>query len=140
MNIGIISGYFNPVHSGHIEYIQRSKQSCDFLVAIINSDYQVSLKKSKPFMDEKHRANIILNIKGVDYTIISHDFDMSQCETLKYIRSLWPNETMSFFNSGDRTASTINFKEKDVCEKLEINFVLLHQPKIYSSSNLLNNV
>jgi cytidyltransferase-like protein len=138
--IGIVSGYFNPVHFGHIEYINGAKEKSEQLVVIINNDYQVKLKKSKPFMDDVHRANIIHSIKGVDYALISHDKNITQCETLKYIRSLWPNAKMAFFNSGDRTAMTVNIDEKRVCEQLKIEFVLLNQPKRYSSSELLKNI
>ena len=64
--IGIVSGYFNPIHYGHIEYINSAKENCDWLVAIVNSDYQRTLKGSKEFMDEIHRINIVKNLKSVD--------------------------------------------------------------------------
>lgn len=138
--IGIVSGYFNPVHFGHIEYINGAKEKCDKLVVVVNNDYQVKLKKSKPFMDDVHRVNIMHSIKSVDYALISHDKDPYQCETLKYVRSLWPNAKMAFFNSGDRVATTVVSEEQFICEKLHIDFVLLGQPKIYSSSELLKNI
>lgn len=138
--IGIISGYFNPVHFGHIEYINGAKEKSEQLVVIVNNDYQVKLKKSKPFMGDVHRANIMHSIKGVDFALISHDKDKHQCETLRYIRSLWPNAKMAFFNSGDRTSTTVVSEEQTVCKELNIDFVLLGQPKIYSSSELLKKL
>ena len=59
MRIGIVSGYFNPVHYGHIEYINAAKQNCDKLIAVINSDYQRELKGSKEFMDELYNFSKI---------------------------------------------------------------------------------
>lgn len=138
--IGIVSGYFNPVHFGHIEYINGAKEKSEQLVVIVNNDYQVALKKSKPFMDERHRANIMHSIKGVDFALVSCDKDKYQCETLRYVRSLWPDAKMAFFNSGDRTATTSASEEQLVCEELNIHYVLLGQPKIHSSSELLKNI
>ena len=69
--IVVISGYFNPIHSGHLDYIQEAKKLGDFLVVIVNNDDQVKIKGSIPFMDEEERARIVSSIKGVDYTYIS---------------------------------------------------------------------
>jgi cytidyltransferase-like protein len=139
-NIGIISGYFNPLHFGHIEYINAAKNRCEELVVIVNNDHQVDLKRSKPFMKEIHRANIMHSIKGVDFSLISQDFDHTVCETIRYIKSIWPDKSLAFFNSGDRIASTVDPKEKSICEELNIDFIVLGQPKIYSSSELLKNI
>ncbi len=138
--IGIVSGYFNPLHFGHIEYINGAKEKCIRLVVVVNNDYQVKLKKSRPFMDDVHRANIMHSIKGVDFSLISHDKDSTQCETLKYLKSLWPNERMAFFNSGDRDITTVDTSEQTLCKSLDIDFILLGQPKIYSSRDLLKNL
>ena len=73
--IVVISGYFNPIHSGHLDYIQEAKKLGDFLVVIVNNDDQVKIKGSIPFMDEEERARIVSSIKGVDYTYISTDED-----------------------------------------------------------------
>ena len=56
MRRGIVSGYFSPLHRGHIEYIVASRLLCDHLTVIVNNDLQVKLKGSKPFMDQDHRA------------------------------------------------------------------------------------
>lgn len=136
--VGIISGYFNPVHAGHIEYIQESKKLCDELVAIVNNDEQVSIKKSKKFMDENHRKRILENIKGVDEVIISIDKDSSVCDTIQKLHNS-RNDVMSwkFFNSGDRKEGNLNNLEYSLCEKLNIEYVIIDKPKIYSSSELL---
>lgn len=139
-DIGIVSGYFNPLHFGHIEYINGAKLQCKELVVVVNNDYQVKLKGSKPFMDAVHRANIMHSIKGVDFALISQDIDKAQCETLRYLRSIWPHATMAFFNSGDRNETNLDLAEKDVCRLLNIDSILLGQPKKYSSSELLKKL
>jgi len=72
---GIVSGYFNPLHGGHLDYIHGAKLNCELLTVIVNSDLQVKLKGSKPFMDENHRKYIIDSLKEVYDTMISIDTD-----------------------------------------------------------------
>ena len=112
MIVGICSGFFNPIHQGHIEYIQEAKANCDQLVVIVNNDIQVEIKKSKPFMDEEHRRFIVNNVKGVDLAIISTDKDDSSAETIEAIAKLnnW-GDKITLFNSGDRNPENNNKKE-----------------------------
>lgn len=137
MKIGIVSGYFNPLHAGHVEYINASKKECDKLIVVINSDHQRKLKGSKEFMDENHRRFIVANLRSVDDTFISIDTDKAQCQTLKYLRQLYPNDELSFFNSGDRRGENLVRAETETCKEMNINEVVLDLPKIYSSSELL---
>lgn len=138
MRIGIVSGYFNPLHYGHIEYINEAKKHSDRLVCIINNDRQVELKGSQPFMDEKHRGKILSNLKSVDEVFISIDTDKAQCESLAYLRSKYPNDDLIFFNSGDRKGPNLDVRESDTCRKIDIGVEILDLPKIYSSSDLLD--
>lgn len=135
--IGVVSGYFNPLHSGHLEYINEAKKNCSFLIAIINSDIQVKLKASKKFLSETHREDIVKNLKSVDDTIISIDKDKTQCQTLKLIRSYYINEKIIFFNSGDRKSGNLDSSESQICKEYNILEKILDLPKIYSSSDLL---
>lgn len=140
MTIGIVSGYFNPVHYGHVEYINAAKQKCDMLIAVINSDYQRELKGTKEFMDENHRARIIFNLKSVDDVFISVDKDKTQCQTLRYLKNKYKQDHLIFFNSGDRKGSNLVTAESDVCKEIGIEESILDLPKIYSSSELLKKL
>lgn len=134
MIVGICSGFFNPIHQGHIEYIQEAKANCDQLVVIVNNDIQVEIKKSKPFMDEEHRRFIVNNVKGVDLAIISTDKDDSSAETIEAIAKLnnW-GDKITLFNSGDRNPENNNKKENEVCKKYNIEEKFLPLEKTYSS-------
>ena len=83
MRVIVISGYFNPIHRGHIDYIASARNLGDFLVVIVNNDEQVKIKGSTPFMDQDERLEIVRNIKGVDRAVISIDDDGTVCQTIR---------------------------------------------------------
>lgn len=149
MKFGTLSGYFNPLHSGHIDYLEGAKAQCDHLIVIVNNDKQVELKGSKVFMDQFHRARIVSALKVVDEVKIACDSDGSVADTLFYIVKLikeerrgglfcsfFAKDTFTFFNSGDRNPQTYNKREEEVCNKLGIKTVFLPMEKTYSSSTL----
>jgi cytidyltransferase-like protein len=140
--IGIVSGYFNPIHSGHIEYINSAKEKCDYLICIVNNDYQVQLKKSTKFMDENHRLFIVSNLKSVDKAILSIDTDSSISSTLELLSNDINHNSAEifFFNSGDRSIKNENLQEKYICDKNNVNRVFISLPKIFSSSELKRNL
>ena len=133
----IVSGYFNPIHKGHLEYFKNAKQHADYLFVIVNSDLQRELKGSKPFQDEEERMIIVNSIKGVDKAILSIDKDRTVCETIKKIALEYGEEySLAFANGGDQNNDTI--PEKPICEQLGVKLIDGLGDKIQSSSWLLN--
>ena len=136
----LVSGYFNPIHKGHVDYLTSAKLSGDNLFVIVNSDHQVAIKGSTPFMDEKERLYIVKAIGCVDQAMVSIDKDGSVCETIKDIfnkYSLFYN--LSFANGGDRKDD--NIPEYDLCEELGIEMLFnVGGGKTQSSSDLLSNL
>jgi D-beta-D-heptose 7-phosphate kinase/D-beta-D-heptose 1-phosphate adenosyltransferase len=133
----IVSGYFNPLHKGHLELFHRAKGYGHKLFVIVNSDHQRELKGSKEFQDEMERLMIIRNLRVVDYSMISIDKDKTQCATLKYLSDIYGGEyRLAFANGGDQTNDTI--PETYVCIDNEIELIDGLGNKIQSSSWLLN--
>ena len=132
----IVSGYFNPLHKGHIEYFLNAKKHGDKLFVIVNSDYQRKIKGSKEFMKEDERVFIINQLKIVDKSFISIDRDRSVCETIKIIHNEYSLKyDLCFANGGDQTNDSI--PEKPICKKLNISLIDKLGSKIQSSSWLL---
>jgi cytidyltransferase-like protein len=114
MKIGIVTGYFDPIHDGHIELLEKSKSQVDKLIVVLNNDLQTSAKKGKPFMEEKVRKRIVGAIKYVDELWVSIDTDGGQWETLIKIREAYPDDELYFVNGGDRDITNVpEFKIKD---------------------------
>jgi cytidyltransferase-like protein len=130
----IASGYFNPLHTGHIEYLKRSKELGDALMVIINNDMQVGLKGSKVFQDELERKSIIDELKCVNYSIISIDEDRSVKRSIEFIHKFIRADKYLFTNGGDQFGDTI--LEKDICNELGIELIDGLGEKIQSSSIL----
>lgn len=124
------SGYFNPLHKGHVEYLEKAKSLGDKLIVIVNNDNQRLLKGSKPFMDEQERITIVKALRCVDEVVLSIDKDATVCETLRMLK---PN---IFAKGGDRFSNEI--PEAKVCMELGIEMVDGLGNKIQSSSWLLN--
>ena len=133
MKIVCVSGYFDPIHVGHIEYFKMSKKIGDKLMVIVNNDYQAKLKKGKPFMPVSERVRIIKELKCVDYVIESIDIDRTVCQTLL---NVLPKPTF-FCNGGDQNNNTI--PEVEICNKRNIILKDGFGNKIQSSSWLIKN-
>jgi len=125
-----VSGYFNPLHIGHLEMISRAKKLGDKLVAIVNSDYQVGLKGSFPFMKQTDRLKIIAALRDVDEVFLSIDKDKTVCKSLEKIK---PD---IFANGGDRK-NLGDVPELPICEKLNIKMVDGLGRKIRASSEII---
>ena len=132
----IVSGYFNPVHKGHLEYFNNAKLLADELFVIVNNDHQRELKGSKEFQKEDERMIIVSNIKAVDKAILSIDEDRTVCTTLQMIAEKYGSEfDLAFANGGDQNNDTI--PERPICEKAGIALIDGLGDKIQSSSWLL---
>lgn len=132
----IVSGYFNPIHKGHIEYFNNAKAMADELFVIVNNDFQRELKGSKKFQEEEERLIIVGNIKAVDKVFLSIDKDRTVCETIKKIATDFAAiYELGFANGGDQNNETI--PEQPICEEMSIVLIDGLGDKIQSSSWLL---
>ena len=135
----IVSGYFNPIHKGHLEYFNNAKNQADKLFVIVNNDYQRALKGSKEFQDENERMIIVSNIKAVDKAVLSIDTDSTVCKTIESIAVEFGNEfDLSFANGGDQNNDTI--PEREVCDMMNVALIDGLGDKIQSSSWLLKKI
>ena len=132
----IVSGYFNPLHKGHLEFFQKAKASGDQLWVIVNSDHQRALKGSKKFMLEDERLLIVSAIGIADKALISIDKDKTQCATLSDLADQYANQyDLYFANGGDQNNDSI--PEVPVCREKGIGLLEGLGEKIQSSSWLL---
>ena len=142
MKIAIVSGYFNPLHVGHLDYMEAAKELADKLIVIVNSDFQVSLKGSTPFMREEDRIRIIKSLKTVDKVYLSTDRDDSVLETLKYVvvqNQACGRNKFLFCNGGDR--SDTNTPEERLCRSNSHHLTSVYNiggSKRQSSSHLIS--
>jgi cytidyltransferase-like protein len=136
----IVSGYFNPVHAGHISLFEEAKSLGDRLIVIVNNDEQVKVKGHFPFMNEKERKIIIQSIKYVDLAYLSIDMGRSVSKTIEEIHNLLKEEYDSFIfaNGGPRKKGTV--PEYDTCKKLGIDMIFdIGGYRQQSSSWLIQN-
>ena len=128
MKIVATSGYFDPLHVGHLECLELAKQLGDKLIVIVNSDLQAKLKKGRSFMSENDRMKIVSALKCVDEVFLSIDKDKTQCKSLEYLK---PN---IFAKGGDRLSNEI--PESKTCHELGIEIIDGLGDKIRSSSDI----
>jgi len=132
----IVSGYFNPIHKGHLEYFNNAKAAGDVLIVIVNNDLQRHLKGSKEFQKEQERLFIVENIKAVDHAMLSIDTDRTVISTIRLVHERYGDQyQLAFANGGDQNNESI--PEAGVCERLGIELIDGLGDKIQSSSWLL---
>ena len=132
----IVSGYFNPLHKGHLELFKKAKEFGDQLFVIVNNDNQRALKGSIEFMKQDERILIINALEITDKTFLSIDKDRSVSATIEQIYISLGNEYELYFaNGGDQNNSII--LESNICRKLGIKLIEGLGGKIQSSSWLL---
>ena len=143
IKIAITSGYFDPIHIGHIKYLKAAKKFANYLVVIVNNDQQAKLKKGQSFMSFEERCSIIKELKCVDRVIESIDEDRTVSKTLKFVVDLIKKENPSkevefiFANGGDYNTNK-KCPEEDTCNDLGIKSIYgVGGEKIQSSSDLI---
>lgn len=141
----ITSGYFNPLHIGHINLIKEAKKLGDFLVVIVNNDKQVLMKGAVPFMRENERVEIIGALKPVDEVFLSIDNckedNVPISESLRNVAKKYSNYNLIFAKGGDRSFDNLPEKEKNVCKEFNIKVVNnVGGTKMQSSSWLIDNI
>ena len=128
----VVSGYYDPLHVGHLESFELAKELGDKLVVILNNDRQAVLKKGKSFINEGDRIKLISALGMVDDVILSIDEDLSICKTLELVN---PD---IFANGGDRHFGEV--PESAVCRELGIEMVDGLGKKIRASSEIVKEI
>jgi len=139
MKIVLVTGGFDPLHSGHIAYFNSARELGDKLVVGLNSDSWLERKKGRAFMPWEERATIISAMHVVDRVISFNDDDNSAKDAIRKAREIFPNHDIVFANGGDRTKD--NIPEMDLLKKylnLQFIFGVGGVNKVYSSSWILD--
>lgn len=140
-NVVLVTGGFDPIHSGHIRYFQRAKELGDILYVGLNSDAWLTNKKGRPFLPLVERSIIVQNLKMVDYVIeFPDDPEWSAKNAIKMVREMHPDDHIIFANGGDRTASNIpemDLKSDPRYDNLTFAFGIGGEDKMNSSSWIL---
>jgi len=136
MKIVLVTGGFDPLHSGHIEYLSAARKLGDHLIVGLNSDEWLARKKGRPFMKYNDRLSIIQNLKFVTGTVRFNDDDNTAKDAIRKVRLNYPSDTIVFANGGDRTDKNIpemDFKDKNLIFEFGVGGV----NKLNSSSWIL---
>ena len=137
MKIVIVSGGFDPIHSGHISYLKSAKEISNYLIVALNSDQWLINKKKKVFMPIEERKEILMNIECVDEVLIFEDDEYGSCiNALEIIKNKYPNDNIIFCNGGDRNKN--NIPEMSV-NGIDFKFAVGGNLKKNSSSWILKN-
>jgi cytidyltransferase-like protein len=136
MKIVLVTGGFDPIHSGHIAYFKAAKTLGDWLVVGLNSDEWLARKKGKPFMPLQERMAIVGNLAVVDEVVVYNDDDGSSCNAIRLIRSQYPDAEIVFANGGDRTQENI---PEMIFDDVEFAFGVGGEDKKNSSSWILED-
>jgi cytidyltransferase-like protein len=119
MKTVIVSGYFNPLHGGHLNLIEWAKAHGDRVVVIVNNDKQQLLKKGKIILDESNRMRLMNALRDIDDAVLSTDEDPSIINTLRLVAEKYSGDEIIFANGGDRNTGQ-DVPETAVCQELNI--------------------
>ena len=136
MKIVIVTGGFDPIHSGHLAYFKAAKTLGDMLVVGLNSDAWLARKKGRPFMPMNERFALVSALSMVDEVVIYNDNDNSSCDAIRKVKELYPGHEIIFANGGDRTKDNI---PEMVFDDVEFVFGVGGEDKKNSSSWILED-
>jgi glycerol-3-phosphate cytidylyltransferase/D-beta-D-heptose 7-phosphate kinase/D-beta-D-heptose 1-phosphate adenosyltransferase len=122
MKVVIVSGYFNPLHGGHLDMIEAARAMGDKLVVVVNNDKQQHMKKGKIILDEKNRLRLMRALRDVNEVVLSVDEDPTIVRTLEMVAKQHPGDELIFANGGDRDSEKA-VPETEVCHKYDIEMV-----------------
>ena len=136
-SVVVVSGYFNPIHIGHVRLLQEASELGDKVVVIVNNDHQQQLKKGKIIMGQEERLEVVRAIRFVDEALIAVDEDPTILRTLEQVATSHPEATIIFANGGDRNTAA-NVPEAELCQRfgIEMRFDVGGTEKLNSSSNI----
>ena len=136
--VSLITGGFDPLHSGHIKYINAAKSYGDILVVGLNSDKWLENKKGKFFLPFNERLMIMKSLKDIHDVISFDDSDDSAIDAIKNIKNTYKDSIIKFCNGGDRNEENIpELKEFENDKRVEFKFGVGGDSKINSSSKIL---
>lgn len=136
MKIVLVTGGFDPLHSGHLAYFKAAKKLGDKLVVGLNSDEWLTRKKGRPFMPLNERFALVSELGCVDEVIVYNDDDNSSCDAIRLTKARYPNEEIVFANGGDRTKDNI---PEMIFDDVEFVFGVGGEDKKNSSSWILED-
>lgn len=138
--IVISSGYFNPIHRGHIEALSLAKNlyANSHHIVIINNEEQAILKKGRVIVPLEDRVSVVKELRSVDEVFISVDYDRSVCKSIEVIARKYEGKKILFAKGGDRTSDEI--PEAEVCKKYNIQIIDGLGKKVQSSSEIVKNM
>lgn len=135
MKLVIVSGYFNPLHSGHLDMMEQAARLGDRLLVVVNNDKQQMLKKGKIILPQENRYRLVNALRVVDEVILSIDEDPPVIETLRIIAKTHPYDELVFANGGDRDSDKV-IPETEVCQEYGIQLVFGLGDKVDSSTRI----
>jgi D-beta-D-heptose 7-phosphate kinase/D-beta-D-heptose 1-phosphate adenosyltransferase len=136
MKIVIVTGGFDPLHSGHIAYFQAARKLGDRLIVGLNSDEWLTRKKGRPFMPLQERLSVVGNLGMVDEVVLYNDDDGSSIDAIRLVKQRYPDAHVIFANGGDRTQNNI---PEMVFDDVEFVFGVGGEDKKNSSSWILED-